>query len=203
MTFVSAVTSAMSMGAFYLTLNQDIQDRLINEVDELNKSLEGEKLTYDHIQKMKYMDQFISEVLRINPGLPIANRKCVQEVTVNFHGQPICFEKGIHFAIPYYGYHHDPNYFPHPEKFDPERFNDENKKKIDPATYLPFGIGPRNCLASRFALMELKTNFYYILLNFRFKVCEKTQIPLKFTNSPFQLKGEKGIWLKLVPRESN
>lgn len=40
----------------------------------------------------------------------------------------------------------DPKYFPKPEVFDPERFNDENKKNIVPGSYIPFSIGPRNCV---------------------------------------------------------
>jgi len=47
-----------------------------------------------------------------------------------------------------YNLHHDPEYFPDPEKFDPERFNDENKKNIKPYTYLPFGSGPHNCIGN-------------------------------------------------------
>lgn len=40
----------------------------------------------------------------------------------------------------------DPEYFPNPEQFDPERFNKENKKNIKDFTYIPFGEGPRMCL---------------------------------------------------------
>lgn len=41
--------------------------------------------------------------------------------------------------------HHDPQYYPNPGKFDPERFTKEEKEKRNPYTYLPFGQGPRNC----------------------------------------------------------
>jgi len=58
----------------------------------------------------------------------------------------------------------------------------------------------RNCIGSRFALMEVKTIFFYLLLNFSIEVTEKTQIPLKFENLPFQVKPEKGIWVELRPR---
>jgi hypothetical protein len=43
--------------------------------------------------------------------------------------------------IPIYSLHRDPQYYPDPDRFDPERFSDENKSKINPYTYLPFGTG--------------------------------------------------------------
>lgn len=49
--------------------------------------------------------------------------------------------------------------------------------------------------------MEIKTVFYYLLLNFKFEVNAKTQIPLKFATAPVGLKTEKGIWVSFVPRE--
>lgn len=52
--------------------------------------------------------------------------------------------------VPSIGFHYDPNYFPNPDKFDPERFSDENKSSIVPGTYLPFGNGPRNCIGNKY-----------------------------------------------------
>jgi cytochrome P450 family 9 len=48
--------------------------------------------------------------------------------------------------------------------------------------------------------MEIKTIFYYLLLQFSFEATEKTQIPLQFEKSPFAVKPEKGIWAELRPR---
>jgi cytochrome P450 family 9 len=131
----------------------------------------------------------------------MTDRICVKDYVVEVDDKKFTFEKGTSFYVPITAYHHDPKYFSDPEKFDPERFSEENKSKIDPDTYLPFGIGPRNCIGSRFALMEVKTIFYYLLHNFSFKVTAKTQIPLKLTNSLVGLKTEKGIWIGLKARE--
>jgi cytochrome P450 family 9 len=102
--------------------------------------------------------------------------------------------------IPIHAFHHDPNFFPEPDKFIPERFSEDNRGNIDPDTYLPFGIGPRNCIGSRFALMEVKTIFYYLLKNFSLEITEKTQIPLKLLPNPVAMRTEKGIWVGLKPR---
>lgn len=57
------------------------------------------------------------------------------------------------------GLHHDPEYFPEPEKFIPERFGDENKQSIQPYTYLPFGDGPRNCIGGQNTDKNLYNSF--------------------------------------------
>jgi cytochrome P450 family 6 len=55
-------------------------------------------------------------------------------------GMPIC--------IPVLGLQHDSKYFPEPEKFDPERFTDENKKSRPNYIHIPFGEGPRMCIGN-------------------------------------------------------
>lgn len=57
-------------------------------------------------------------------------------------------KKGEGLNIPVMAIHRDPQYFPDPMKFDPERFSDERKHEIQPFTYLPFGLGPRNCIGN-------------------------------------------------------
>lgn len=55
-------------------------------------------------------------------------------------------EKDLPVLIPVWGLHRDPEYFPNPDNFDPERFNERNKSKIVDYTYIPFGEGPRICI---------------------------------------------------------
>jgi cytochrome P450 len=55
-------------------------------------------------------------------------------------------EKGTKLLVPILGLHHDSKYYPDPERFDPERFSEEEKRKRPKFSYLPFGEGPRMCI---------------------------------------------------------
>lgn len=74
----------------------------------------------------------------------------------------------------------DPKYFPDPEKFDPYRFSDENKDKIQSGSFLPFGIGPRMCIGSRYALLEAKLLLFNIMSKFSIEKSDKTPEKLTF-----------------------
>ncbi|XP_058837441.1 probable cytochrome P450 9f2 [Topomyia yanbarensis] len=174
-----AISSAMVFMAYQLALSSTIQLNLYEEILETNKRLNGQALSYDILQAMKYMDMVVSETLRLWTN-PMSDRLCVKDYHLD-DGQGLRFtiDKGTCVWFPIYGIHHDPKYYPNPEKFDPERFNDANRANINMSTYLPFGIGPRNCIGSRFALMEIKAIMYQLLLNFSIERTEQTQVPLQ------------------------
>lgn len=143
--FESAST-LMQFLSYELAINQDIQQILYEEVHGINKELNGARLTYDTLSKMKYMDRVISEALRKWPPAMVAVRKCTKECKLELDGKQIIIEKDKQFWIPIYSIHRDPEIYEDPEKFDPTRFNEENKHKIKTGSYIPFGIGPRNCI---------------------------------------------------------
>lgn len=138
-------STILSFAAYELAINNHIQERLRTEIIETNVNTNG-KLSYDDLQNMKYMDMFVSEMLRHWPPGMFTDRICVKNYQYSDSNVKFTIEKGTVLWIPVYGLHHDPKYFPNPHIFDPERFNDQNKDQIVSGTYLPFGIGPRNCI---------------------------------------------------------
>lgn len=143
------------------------------------------------------------ESLRKWPSTTITDRVCtspytIQPVTPN--EKPLFLKKDDAVWIPIYGLHRDPQYYPNPERFDPERFNSENKNKIKPYFYLPFGTGPRSCIASRFAILETKVLFFHILSNFEIVPNNKTQIPLKLSKKGVNMNAENGFCLAFKKR---
>ncbi|KAJ6634903.1 putative cytochrome P450 9f2 [Pseudolycoriella hygida] len=195
-------STLLTFSAYELVVNPEVQQKLYEEIAKVNEQLGGQRIDYDTLQKMKYLDQVLCESLRKWPPIVQTDRNCVKEHVFDCgNGIKINAEKGALFFFPIIGLHRDPKYFPDPDRFDPERFSDENKISIVPGTYMPFGIGPRNCIGSRFALMEIKAILYYLLLNFSFEACEKTQIPVKLQKIPFSLKPENGMHVKLRKRQ--
>ncbi|NWX07860.1 CP3AL protein, partial [Caloenas nicobarica] len=179
--------------AYELATHLDVQQKLLEEIDTVlpNKA----PLTYEAVMQLEYLDMAVSETLRLFPLGGRIERTCKKDVEIN----GVTIPKGTIVMIPAYILQHDPEYWPNPEEFRPERFSKENKDTIDPYTYLPFGAGPRNCIGMRFALLTLKVAIIALLQHFTFQTCKETQIPLKLNSKGF-LKPEKPIVLKFVPR---
>lgn len=86
----------------------------------------------------------ISETLRKYPPLPFLDRVAMDDYKIP--NSELIIQKGTPVYIPMLGLHYDPEYFPNPDKYDPERFSEVNKNNILPFTYFPFGAGPHNCI---------------------------------------------------------
>lgn len=77
--------------------------------------------------------------------------------------------KGTLYVIPVFALHHDPDYFPSPEEFDPDRFASGGRQKSrHPYSYLPFGAGPRACVGAHFGTLAVKIGLVTLLRSFRF-----------------------------------
>lgn len=86
----------------------------------------------------------ITEVLRKYPVLPFLDRVCLENYQIP--GSDLILEKGSAVYVPMFGLHYDSNYFPSPNKFNPERFSENCATQIPQGCYIPFGDGPRNCI---------------------------------------------------------
>jgi cytochrome P450 len=102
-----------------------------------------------------------TETLRKYPILPFLDRMCCRDYELPAHSGTgtITLTVGTGVYIPLLALHYDPTYFPAPEKFDPERFTEENKHNRPNYTCIPFGEGPRMCLGRVRQLISPHRNF--------------------------------------------
>jgi cytochrome P450 family 6 len=188
-------SSTLTQFALYeLAMNPDIQERLR---EELSSAVEenGGTLTYDILQESKYLEMVTNETLRKFPPIPKFSRYSATNYKIE--DTDLVIPEGTMIEINAISLHHDPEYFPDPEKFDPERFNEENIKNIQPYTFLPFGGGPRQCLGMRFGQMQSKLGIAKIILNFSISPTERTPLKMKFSPTAIFLTPNGGLWLKL------
>jgi cytochrome P450 family 6 len=139
----------------------------------------------------------VSETLRKYPIVPFLDRiSCSKyELPATTGNGTITLPAGTGVYIPVFSLHHDPTYFPEPEKFDPDRFTEENKHSRPNYTYIPFGEGPRMCLGMRFGLMQVKTGLCHILSRFELAPCKETAMHITFNTKSFFLQPHGDIRL--------
>ncbi|XP_065202849.1 probable cytochrome P450 6a13 [Planococcus citri] len=171
----------LSGALFELALQADIQKKLQDEIDEYLQKYD-DKITYEMVKSMPYLNQVVSEAMRMYPILGSLSRVCARDYQIP--NTDVVIEEGTEVYIPIAGLHSDPQYFPNPQLFDPDRFKDfESYPGRD--AYLPFGDGPKNCIGSRFGQMTVKLALVYLLRDFNFEPCSMTRIPLEY--KPFRV----------------
>nr|XP_033326774.1 probable cytochrome P450 6a14 [Megalopta genalis] len=191
-------STAISNALYELALNQDIQNKLREEINEHNELNNGE-WHYENIKAMPILDGVFKETLRIYPSVPFIDRRSVDNYT--FEDFKFSIPKDIYVSIPMYGIHNDPDIYPNPDVFDISRFTPEAESKRNPMHYLPFGDGPRNCIGTRFAVFEVKLALIKTIRNYKFDVCEKTTIPYKVDPRALLLAPNHPIILKVTKVE--
>lgn len=137
----------------------------------------------------------VLEALRKYPPVTLLVRKSSKDYPIP--GSDVVLPKGTTISIPVFSIQRDPEYYPNPENFEPERFSADATTTRDNMTFLPFGDGPRNCIGSRFGMMQARVGLVTLLLNYEFSPSEKTPIPMVFDETSVVLSPKDGLWLNL------
>ncbi|XP_035228707.1 cytochrome P450 3A31-like isoform X1 [Stegodyphus dumicola] len=185
--------TALAFTFYLLVKHPEIQEKLYQEVVEVDEA------NYANIQGLQYLDQVFGESMRMYPPVTgFVARKCAEDHQIGSYTIP----KGAIVQAPVWDIHHNPDFWPDPWKFDPERFSTENKISIKNMSYIPFGVGPRNCIGARFAQLEAKLTLFKLLKKFRFEACEKTDDPLPLICPTVIINPANGVYVKAVLRNA-
>ncbi|XP_076122689.1 cytochrome P450 3A30-like isoform X3 [Alosa pseudoharengus] len=188
-------SSTMNFLFYNLATNPDTLKKLHDEIDEVFP--DKAEVQYEALMQMEYLDSVINETLRLYPPVPRIDRACKKTVDVG----GVIIPKDAVVMVPTYTLHRDPEIWTDPETFKPERFSKENKESIDQYTYMPFGLGPRNCIGMRFALISMKLAIVELLQRFTISTCAETEIPVEL-ECQFTMAPKRPIKLQLSPRSA-
>jgi len=108
-------------------------------------------MTFSDVPKLEFATQVIQEALRLYPPFWMVDRMAVADDRVG----DIAIPRGSTVIVYVYGAHHAPRHWEDAERFDPGRFTKANQKLHTPFTHLPFGGGPRGCIGSNYAMLQI------------------------------------------------
>ncbi|XP_076285005.1 putative cytochrome P450 6a14 [Lasioglossum baleicum] len=191
-------SSNITWTLYELAQNHEIQDKVHEEIKAYHIKY-GDTFTVDSLKELKYLDKVFKETLRKYPAGALLQRRTESPYT--FDTLKFTIPKRVDVWIPFFAIHRDPEIYPDPEKFDPERFSEEQVATRNPMHYLPFGHGPRSCVASRFGELQVKIGLIKILRNHKVDVCEKTMIPCEYEKGTSLLSPKGGIYLNVTKTE--
>ncbi|XP_050672017.1 cytochrome P450 6B5-like [Leptidea sinapis] len=164
-------SSASSFTLHQLALNPHIQIKVQKEIDQV-LSKYNNKLSYDAISEMTYLDMAFKEGMRLFPSLGVLHRECTRKYTIPQLG--ITIDPGVKIMIPIQAIQTDEKYYDNPKEFRPERFLSDNLKESVKYTYLPFGEGPRACIGARLGHMQSLAGLAAVLQRFTVEPSAKT-----------------------------
>nr|AVL92847.1 CYP450 [Locusta migratoria] len=123
-------------------------------------------VTTEDLSQLTVIDAIIKETLRLFSTVPLIPRRVEEDIPLA--GGRYVAPRGSCVGLGLFLMHRHPGLFPDPDKFDPSRFlpggSAASRRSF---SYLPFGAGPRVCLGSNFAMMEMKIFLTSVLRRFR------------------------------------
>mmetsp|Transcript_19094 Transcript_19094/g.38713 ORF Transcript_19094/g.38713 Transcript_19094/m.38713 type:complete len:579 (-) Transcript_19094:215-1951(-) len=187
--FAGHDTTAMTLSyaIWHLASNPEVQERLHKEVLPLF-STSGRVPTYSELRNLRFLDAIIKETLRMNAPAGIG-RRALRDVTIGGKGDGkhiYKLPKGCQvYVYPWFVQRH-PKHWDEPDKFDPDRFlsmevnMNERGEGATPSgknPFLPFSLGPRNCIGLMLAQAELRATLAHIVHRYKLEPADKAREP--------------------------
>ena len=167
-------TTALTLAWTWVLLSQHphVEDKL---VDEWRRVLQGRTPTPEDIANLPYTNAVITESMRLYPPVYLLGREATTDLELGGyrvkHGHTVLMSQWVN--------HRDPDYFPQPEVFKPERWQDGLARRLPKFAYYPFGGGQRICVGNSFALMEAAIILATVGQRYRFTLDDDAEIAFK------------------------
>ncbi|WP_175041250.1 cytochrome P450 [Nocardia terpenica] len=182
---------AVSWTLYLLAQHPDSAARLAEEVDRVlgDRPAPG----YADIKRLTYLTAVLKESMRLYTPGPYGAREATEDIRLGDYTIPA----GTTIFYPFRAVHMNPEHWPEPEVFRPERFAPGQAAHRARLAYIPFGLGPRSCEGAALAMTEAQLVLAILVRRFRF------ELPADHTVTPierFVLWAEEDILMTVTPR---
>ncbi|XP_075545080.1 cytochrome P450 3A14-like [Dermacentor variabilis] len=185
--------TALSYVAYSLAKHPNVQEKLRQEVIDA-VGTDG-SLDYETVmKKLKYLEHVVDETLRLYPpALSGVNRQAKEDFEYN----GIKYKAGTNVTAALYEMHRDPRYFSNPLEFNPERFSPGNEASFTKAALMTFGVGPRNCVGMRLALLKVRYTVAKMVQKYRMKLGPSQKGTMELGQYAMVSTPARGPWIVL------
>jgi cytochrome P450 len=173
-------SNALTWTLYLLSQHPEVEARLHEEVDRV---VGPDRLpAAGDLPSLPYLHRVLTESLRLYPPAWILGRLALEDVELGDYVIP----KGATVVASPYVVHHDPRWYPDPERFDPDRWIDVTESVGDGQppgrpkySYFPFGGGSRKCIGQDFAWMEAMLVLATVARRWRFELVTGHPVEMK------------------------
>lgn len=187
----------MAWTLYYVLRHPEVAERLHQEIDRV---VGGAEVTIEHLKKMPYLENVVSEVLRLRSPAYVISRMSLKDTTL---GGYAVAGGAMLFASQYITHRH-PRVWQNPESFDPDRFAAASPEapgnRREETPFFPFGGGAFYCVGMNFAVYEAELMLIVLLQSFRFAVAEPENFAAVGFDARLTLRPDRPIRLKVEPR---
>ncbi len=170
-------TITMTAMAYHLAASPHWQQRCREE----SLALGGGQVSYQDLGRLESLDLVMKEALRLTAPVPSLPRQAVRDTEILGYHVPA----GTMVTVSPYHTHHMPEYWPDPERFDPERFAEHRREdKVHRHAWEPFGAGAHKCIGMYFASVQVKAVMHQMLRRYRWSVDPSYQVRWSMTALP-------------------
>ncbi|MFF3276771.1 cytochrome P450 [Streptomyces chrestomyceticus] len=184
---------AVSWTLYLLGRHPEAAERVAAELDRVL----GDRAVpeYADLRHLSYLDMVLKEAMRLYPPGPYGARETTGPLVLGDYELPA----GTTVFYPFWAVHMNPDHWPEPEKFVPERFTPQEVAGRPRLAYIPFGIGPRSCEGAQLAMIEAELVLAVLLKRFRFRPAPGHRVtPVE----RFVLWARDDIQMLLTPRDT-
>uniref|UniRef100_A0A1I8PVI0 Cytochrome P450 n=1 Tax=Stomoxys calcitrans TaxID=35570 RepID=A0A1I8PVI0_STOCA len=186
-------TSGISHTLYLLARHPEVQQKVFEEILQVIGSDKDKPVAMRELQDLKYLEAVIKEGLRLYSPVPMIGRVTEQDVEIDKKIIPA----NVQINLLIFAACRNPEYFPNPDAFQPDRFMAENTSKVNPFAYVPFSAGPRNCIGQKFAVLEMKSTISKMIRHYELLPLGEDVVPI----SNLILRSATGINVGLKPRQ--